>query len=93
MGLLDKGSRPVRCPMSVFTFATVSFYLCHCPRGHFLCFCRFLLRIPDLRDGQVGLVSQGRGDLDPNSTAYEEIAQGQDVIKVSDGTGFAAPSS
>lgn len=32
---------------------------------------------------KVGLVSQGRGELDPKKTAYQEISQGQDTIQVS----------
>lgn len=31
---------------------------------------------------KVGLVSQGRSDLDPNKSAIEEISQGEDTLQV-----------
>ncbi|CAN0001741.1 unnamed protein product, partial [Hapterophycus canaliculatus] len=33
---------------------------------------------------KVGLVSQGRSDLDPERSAIEEISQGQDMIQIGD---------
>lgn len=31
---------------------------------------------------KVGLVSQGRSDLDPKKSAIEEISQGEDTVQV-----------